>query len=170
MLQLLNRRIPHFTPSQMTKWFKQPKNRNRASRHLFRCAEVNIQMLDKLDLLRRTSEFARLYGIDFYSVISRGSQYRVEAVLLRRAHDEGFIALSPSREGVANQAAMTVKPLILEPRSSFYSDPMGRRYHCYCHHNACLRSGDRFSVALSIHDDRLQYLLHYHNREIIFFT
>lgn len=87
-------------------------------------------MLDKLDLLRRTSEFARLYGIDFYSVISRGSQYRVEAVLLRRAHDEGFIALSPSREAVANQAAMTVKPLILEPRSSFYPDPMGKYSQC----------------------------------------
>ena len=130
-LHLLNRRIPSFSQSQLTKWFKQPRQRNRVSRHLFRCTNVNIQLLDKLDLLRRTSEFARLYGIDFYSVLSRGSQYRVEAVLLRRAHSEGYIALSPSRESVANQAAMTVKPLILEPNSAFYPDPVGIMDHRY---------------------------------------
>lgn len=39
--------------------------------------------MDKLDLLGRTSEMARLFGIDFFSVLSRGSQYRVEAVMLR---------------------------------------------------------------------------------------
>lgn len=41
--------------------------------------------MDKLDLLGRTSEMARLFGIDFFSVLSRGSQYRVEAVMLRYA-------------------------------------------------------------------------------------
>lgn len=35
------------------------------------------------------AESARLYGIDFYSVLSRGSQYRVEAVMLRVAHRQG---------------------------------------------------------------------------------
>lgn len=81
-------------------------------------------MLDKLDFLRRTSELARLYGIDFYSAISRGSQYKVEAVLLRRAHSEGFIAIAPSKAHVANQNGMEVVPLILEPPSKFYGDPV----------------------------------------------
>ena len=36
-----------------------------------------MQFLDKLDFVRRTAESARLYGIDFFSVLSRGSQYRV---------------------------------------------------------------------------------------------
>ena len=39
--------------------------------------------MDKLDLVGRTSEMARLFGIDFFSVLCRGSQYRVEAVMLR---------------------------------------------------------------------------------------
>jgi hypothetical protein len=37
------------------------------------------QFLDKLDLVRRTAESARLYGIDFFSVLTRGSQYRVRS-------------------------------------------------------------------------------------------
>lgn len=42
-----------------------------------------LAIMDKLDLVGRTSEMARLFGIDFFSVLSRGSQYRVEAVMLR---------------------------------------------------------------------------------------
>ena len=33
---------------------------------------ANIEMLDALDVVGVTSELARVYGIDFYSVISRG--------------------------------------------------------------------------------------------------
>lgn len=45
--------------------------------------QICLTILEKLDLLGRTSEMARLFGIDFFSVLSRGSQYRVEAVMLR---------------------------------------------------------------------------------------
>ena len=34
----------------------------------------NFQLLEKLNVIGRTSEFARLYGIEFESVLSRGSQ------------------------------------------------------------------------------------------------
>ena len=123
-LHLLNRRVPCFTAEQMTRWFKHPKQRCRVVRDLYRRTVLNMEILDKLDLLRRTAEFARMYGIDFYSVISRGSQYRVEAAMLGRAHSEGFVAISPSRSKVANQAPISALPSILEPPSSFYGDPM----------------------------------------------
>ena len=70
-----------------------------------------MQLLDELDFFRRTAESACLYGVDFYSVISRGSQYRVEAVLLKSAHKFGFLAISPSKQKVASQAPMAVIPL-----------------------------------------------------------
>lgn len=41
--------------------------------YVIRC-QNNIKILNHIDLINRTSEFARLYGILFYSVISRGSQ------------------------------------------------------------------------------------------------
>ena len=38
-----------------------------------RC-RANLEMLIRTDFISRTSELARLFGILFYSVISRGSQ------------------------------------------------------------------------------------------------
>lgn len=35
-----------------------------------------IQIMEKLDLINRTSELARLFGIQFYEVLSRGSQVK----------------------------------------------------------------------------------------------
>lgn len=36
----------------------------------------NLQLLQKLDLIDRTSEMARLFGIQFLHVLTRGSQVR----------------------------------------------------------------------------------------------
>lgn len=57
-------------------------------------------MLEQLDLIGRTGELARAFGIDFFSVLSRGSQYRVESMMLRLAHTQNYIMLSPSKEQV----------------------------------------------------------------------
>lgn len=75
-------------------------------------------------LLRSRSEMARLFGIDFYSVLSRGSQYRVEAVMLRVTKRRNFLLVSPSRTQVAGQPPMECIPLVMEPHSSFYADPV----------------------------------------------
>uniref|UniRef100_K3WHC9 DNA polymerase n=1 Tax=Globisporangium ultimum (strain ATCC 200006 / CBS 805.95 / DAOM BR144) TaxID=431595 RepID=K3WHC9_GLOUD len=69
-------------------------------------------------------EMARLFGIDFYSVLSRGSQYRVEAVMLRVTKRQNFLLVSPSRTQVAGQPPMECIPLVMEPHSSFYADPV----------------------------------------------
>lgn len=37
----------------------------------------NLKVIDQLDLIGRTSEFARVFGIEFYHVLSRGSQVGV---------------------------------------------------------------------------------------------
>jgi DNA polymerase zeta len=81
-------------------------------------------VLEKLDLINRYAESSRLYGIPFYDVVNRGSQYRVEAVLLRVMKPLGYAAPSPNREQVANQSSIEVIPLVLEPDSQFYTDPV----------------------------------------------
>ena len=35
---------------------------------------ANLQIMEQIDLVGRTSEFARVFGIEFYHVLSRGSQ------------------------------------------------------------------------------------------------
>ena len=65
-----------------------------------RRARLNLAMLEQLDLVGRTGELARAFGIDFFSVLTRGSQYRVESLLVRLAHSQNYLMLSPSREQV----------------------------------------------------------------------
>ena len=45
-------------------------------------------------------EFARVFGVDFFSVLSRGSQYKVESFMFRLAKPESFVLISPSKADV----------------------------------------------------------------------
>ena len=121
---LLKTTIPQFSPAQLQRWYDDPKQRFRTIRHIFRLADLDLRMLEEMDLVRRTCESARLYGIDFFSVLTRGSQYRVEAALIARAHARGFLLLSPQSVTVTRQASLEHIALVLEPTSSFYSDPV----------------------------------------------
>jgi DNA polymerase zeta len=51
---------------------------------------------------RLCSEFARVFGVDFASVLSRGSQFKVESVMFRIAKPESYVLLSPSRKEVGS--------------------------------------------------------------------
>lgn len=48
-------------------------------------------------------EFARVFGVDFMSVLTRGSQFKVEAFMFRLAKPESFVLISPSREDVREE-------------------------------------------------------------------
>ena len=52
----------------------------------------------------RTGELARAFGIDFFSVLTRGSQYRVEAMMVRLAHTQNYLLPTPSKEQVMSPA------------------------------------------------------------------
>lgn len=43
------------------------------------------RILCTIDVFKRASQMARVYGIQFYEVLTRGSQFRVESMLLRLA-------------------------------------------------------------------------------------
>ncbi|AAZ13094.1 DNA polymerase zeta catalytic subunit, putative [Trypanosoma brucei brucei TREU927] len=75
-----------------------------------------------LHFFTRTAEFARMFGILFSEVLTRGSQYRVEATLHRMAKPMGFALLSPPLEVVHRQPRLQSMPLIMQPRSGFYKD------------------------------------------------
>lgn len=48
-------------------------------------------------------------------MLTRGSQFRVESMMLRLAKPMNYIALSPSRDQVTNMRAAEQVPLIMEP-------------------------------------------------------
>lgn len=43
---------------------------------------------------------AAIYGIQFFDVLSRGSQFRVESMMLRVAKPLQYLLISPSKEQV----------------------------------------------------------------------
>jgi len=69
-----------------------------------RRTRLNLAVLEQLDLIGRTAELARAFGIDFFSVLSRGSQYRVESMMVRLAHTQNYLMLSPAKEQVGGGA------------------------------------------------------------------
>lgn len=63
----------------------------------------------------RTSELARLFGLQWWEVLSRGSQFRVESLMLRAARPLNLVALSPTVKQRAAMRAPECLPLIFEP-------------------------------------------------------
>lgn len=78
---------------------------------------TDLELLEEVDIVTKTalvrhftpstvspiscSEFARVFGVDFFSVLTRGSQFKVESFMFRIAKPESFILISPSKEDVS---------------------------------------------------------------------
>ncbi|CBQ72168.1 probable catalytic subunit of DNA polymerase zeta UPR-1 [Sporisorium reilianum SRZ2] len=119
---LLHRRIPKFSHQTLTHWFTSGRAElvGKALLYYVDMVELELEIISESEFVLRTAEFARIYGIDFFSVISRGSQFKVESIMLRIAKPENFVLISPSRAQVGKQNAAECLPLIMEPQSAFY--------------------------------------------------
>ena len=111
---ILAKRTPHFPQAALLAWWDTGLA-SRVLEYLSARTRAVLAVLDALDFWHRTAESARLYGVDFTSAATRGSQYFVEAVMLRVARPLGFVAPSPTRAACNAQAAMEAVPLIYEP-------------------------------------------------------
>ncbi|KAG5454784.1 DNA polymerase zeta catalytic subunit [Clonorchis sinensis] len=124
VLHLLKEPVPKFGFGQLHQWFFEVPGMNRWRTVDYWCYRslVNHRIIEALDLVGRTSEFARVFGIEFFHVLSRGSQYRVESLLCRTAHAANFLLASPSVTQRAQQRAPEAIPLNLEPDSRLFVD------------------------------------------------
>eukprot|EP01028_Stygiella_incarcerata_P009942 TRINITY_DN492_c0_g1_i7.p1 TRINITY_DN492_c0_g1~~TRINITY_DN492_c0_g1_i7.p1 ORF type:complete len:1124 (+),score=271.51 TRINITY_DN492_c0_g1_i7:1568-4939(+) len=123
---ILKKRIPEFATSTLDEWLTDGKGSvvHLFFTHYLRMLHVCADIVHELGIIHRTAELARVIGIDFFSVISRGSQFKIESLMLRLAKPRGFVALSPSRRQVAQQLAIECIPLVMEPKSQLYSSPV----------------------------------------------
>ncbi|KAK2064956.1 DNA polymerase family B [Colletotrichum caudatum] len=123
---VLHRRIPHYSWKTLTEWYNSSRQRDldKMLRYYLGRTKTDIQILESNELITRTSEQARLLGVDFFSVFSRGSQFKVESIMFRIAKPENFMLVSPSRKQVGGQNALECLPLVMEPQSDFYTSPL----------------------------------------------
>ncbi|RAH43423.1 DNA-directed DNA polymerase zeta catalytic subunit REV3 [Aspergillus brunneoviolaceus CBS 621.78] len=126
VFHLLHRRIPHYSFQDLTAWYQSGKPRDlmKVVDYFVSRVQMDLEILDSNELIARTSEQARLLGIDFFSVFSRGSQFKVESLMFRIAKAENFMLVSPSRKQVGQQNALECLPLVMEPQSDFYTSPL----------------------------------------------
>ncbi|KAH8060786.1 DNA polymerase [Aureococcus anophagefferens] len=114
--------------------------------HVAATCRACLDVVTALDVLGRNLAIARLFGMPLDDALSRGSQHRVDAVLFpvskpRRGRnpaafvdgngDEGppagetwYALRSPDGPAVANQPALEVVALNLEPVSAVYTEPV----------------------------------------------
>ncbi|KAL9599971.1 MAG: hypothetical protein Q9179_003388 [Wetmoreana sp. 5 TL-2023] len=126
VFHLLHRRVPHYSYQDLTRWYKsdKPKELARVVDYYVSRVQLDLEILEQNELVVRTSEQARLLGVDFFSVFSRGSQFKVESLMFRIAKPENFLLPSPSRKQVGQQNALECLPLVMEPQSAFYNSPL----------------------------------------------
>ncbi|CAF3526155.1 unnamed protein product [Rotaria sp. Silwood1] len=129
---VLHERVPHYDISLLSKWFiDEGLNPSFGLRDFVTLLDYgwthsmgNFRLLYELDLINKTSEFARIYGIEFYHVLSRGSQYRVESMMIRLAKCLHFITVTPDNRQRLYMRAPECIPLTLEPISNIYFTPV----------------------------------------------
>ena len=100
--------------------------RNRFDRlsKLIEKVEIVNAIQETTRVMPRATEMARLYGMDLESTFTRGSQFRVECMLVRASRKSGYLLPSSSKTQVKNQTATEGIPLVLEPVSGFITDPV----------------------------------------------
>ncbi|QSS58946.1 polymerase zeta subunit, partial [Histoplasma capsulatum] len=126
VFHLLHQRIPHYPFQDLTKWFtsKRPRDIAKVINYFLSRIQLDLKIIESNELISRTSEQARILGIDFFSVFSRGSQFKVESLMFRIAKPENFILISPGKKQVGQQNALECLPLVMEPQSDFYTSPL----------------------------------------------
>lgn len=93
-------------------------------RHVTLIMDQVYDLTMKTPFLVKSIEFSRLFGIDLFSTLTRGSQYRVESILISAAHSENFLLRTPTEKNVRNMRAAQGLPLTMEPVSNCYRDPI----------------------------------------------
>ncbi|XP_047429933.1 DNA polymerase zeta catalytic subunit isoform X2 [Mugil cephalus] len=121
---VLHQRFSLSSPRTLSDWFDHNTDLYRWKMVDYYMSRVRctLQLLQQHDIIGRTSELARVFGIQFYHVLTRGSQYRVESMMLRVAKPLNYVPVTPSIQQRAQQRAPQCIPLVMEPESRFYSN------------------------------------------------
>ncbi len=121
----LKRRVPRFACATKRRWYcKGGTQLGKLLSHEISNCCLNLDIVARMDLVCKTAAMARILGIDFYDVLSRGSQFRVESILLRALKMRNMVPISPTLRQVKEQDSVESIPLVMEPKPSFYEDPV----------------------------------------------
>ncbi|CCE85551.1 Piso0_005157 [Millerozyma farinosa CBS 7064] len=124
--KILHQTFPRYSNKQLSLWLRSSRadNLSFVSDYYFKRIDVGFSLLKSRKIISKTSEQARLTGIDFHSVMNRGSQFKVEAILLRISKPMNVLLNSISKTQLNQMKALECIPLVMEPESMFYKSPL----------------------------------------------
>lgn len=123
LMAALGERLPRVSWQEVSRQWDRGEEASALGRLASRC-QASSRVASALGVAPRATAMARAIGCDPAGVIHRGSQYRVEAMVLRAARGLSMAAPSPSKAQVQAQPAMSRVPLTMEPKSGFYGGPV----------------------------------------------
>ncbi|KAJ3210696.1 DNA-directed DNA polymerase delta [Dinochytrium kinnereticum] len=97
------------------------ETRRRLAIYCLKDAYLPQRLLDKLMSLINYIEMARVTGVPFNMLLTRGQQIKVVSQLYRKARDEGLLIPSLSTEGSDEQYEGAT---VIEPEKGYYEDPI----------------------------------------------
>ena len=118
--------VPAMTDSVLAAWWREDGIRgvSRVLQRLVKQTVIVAELADVTRVMPRATEMARLYGMDLESTFTRGSQFRVECMLVRASRKLGYVLPSSSKAQVKSQSATEGIPMVLEPHSGLITDPV----------------------------------------------
>ena len=110
-------RFPYFSSENLTKLYNE--NIRLLYDHILDTLFHTKRLMEHYGFLERNAALAVIYGIDYESVFTRGSQFRVEAMLKKQLQGTDFLLLSAMKDQVRQQNKLQCIPLVLEPPKKF---------------------------------------------------
>ncbi|GMS89106.1 hypothetical protein PENTCL1PPCAC_11281 [Pristionchus entomophagus] len=126
LFEVSKRKIPTFNQATLSRFYTEEtrKSRSLLADILLRYSKSNIDILLGINFFAITAEMARVYGIQFEEIMTRGTQLRVESMLLRFCRRLGLFAPSITPEQRNEMRAPEQLQLVMEPQSGVYFDPV----------------------------------------------
>lgn len=123
---LLHQTLPKFLNLELSNMFESASFEKLSMYCTYQEHKVQLisSIIESQELVLRNVELSRLLGVDFYSNYYRGSQFKVEALLMRIAKPENMLLNSPTKTNVHFMRPLEVVPLIMEPELNFYKSPL----------------------------------------------
>jgi DNA polymerase delta subunit 1 len=98
-----------------------PEARRRLAVYCLKDAYLPQRLLDKLMTFINYTEMARVTGIPFNFLLSRGQQIKVVSQLYRKSADEGYVVPALKSEGADEQYEGAT---VIEPNKGYYDVPV----------------------------------------------
>ncbi|KAF7794322.1 hypothetical protein EIP86_005456 [Pleurotus ostreatoroseus] len=98
-----------------------PESRRRLAVYCLKDAYLPQRLMDKLMCFINYTEMARVTGVPFNYLLSRGQSIKVLSQLFRKANDDGYVVPSLKGEGSDEQYEGAT---VIEPKKGFYAVPI----------------------------------------------